>query len=167
MRRNAGIRCGVAVASLLALCLSAPVARSQAATTAPDSAATIRMTSPTRKPAVAKASSVASRPRGAKTAKKAPTTATTAKTGAPKPGNHVATKSSPDSLAGPRRLDDINIQGEIPVPQVLFITARDQRRFLDFQHRRYLKNSQRIGETTVLPSWIAVAPDTQKQESPR
>jgi len=55
-----------------------------------------------------------------------------------------------------RTLADIHIEGEIPVPQVLFITARDQRRFLEFQHGRYLRTSRKIGEETVLPSWIVV-----------
>jgi hypothetical protein len=59
--------------------------------------------------------------------------------------------------AAPRRLEDITIEGEIPVPQVLFITARDQRRFMDFQHRRYLKTSLQIGQEAVLPSWIGVS----------
>jgi hypothetical protein len=60
------------------------------------------------------------------------------------------------SGVAPRTLDDIHIEGEIPVPQVLFITARDQRRFLEFQHGRYLRTSRKIGEDTVLPSWIVV-----------
>jgi hypothetical protein len=55
-----------------------------------------------------------------------------------------------------RRLEDIHIEGEIPVPQVLFITARDQRRFLEFQHGRYLKTSRTLGEETPLPAWIVV-----------
>ena len=167
MRRNARFDCGVALASLLVLCLSAPMARSQETAAAADSAATIRVTSPTKKPAVAKAPSVARRSKAAPTAKKS-TTSTTAKAGATKAEARVAAAKAPrDSLKSPRTLDDVNIQGEIPVPQVLFITARDQRRFLDFQHRRYLKNSQRVGETTALPSWIAVTPDTQSQEPPR
>ncbi|HEY6867957.1 MAG TPA: hypothetical protein VI792_11910 [Candidatus Eisenbacteria bacterium] len=62
--------------------------------------------------------------------------------------------------AGPgtevRRLEDIHIEGEIPVPQVLFITARDQRRFLEFQHGRYLRTSRTTGEETALPAWIVV-----------
>ena len=167
MRRNARIECGVALASLLALGLWVPTARGQAAAAAADSAPTLRVTSPTRKPAVPKASSVARRSGAQASKTKAPTSSTTAKTAATKPEERVAAKSQRDSLTAPRTLDDINIQGEIPVPQVLFITARDQRRFLDFQHRRYLKNSQRVGETTVLPSWIAVTPDTQAQGSPR
>jgi hypothetical protein len=58
-----------------------------------------------------------------------------------------------------RTLDDIHIEGEIPVPQVLFITARDQRRFLEFQHHRYLRTSTQLGEATELPRWIFVTPD--------
>ncbi len=60
------------------------------------------------------------------------------------------------SGAPPRTLEDIHIEGEIPVPQVLFITARDQRRFMEFQHGRYLRTSRKLGEETVLPSWIVV-----------
>jgi hypothetical protein len=56
----------------------------------------------------------------------------------------------------PRQLQDIHIEGEIPVPQVLFITARDQRRFMDFQHRRYLRTSLEVGEQTIFPTKIAV-----------
>jgi hypothetical protein len=56
----------------------------------------------------------------------------------------------------PRTLQDIHIEGEIPVPQVLFITARDQRRFVDFQHRRYLRTSQEVGSQTVFPSEIVL-----------
>lgn len=58
--------------------------------------------------------------------------------------------------SGPRTLQDIHIEGEIPTPQVLFITARDQRRFVDFQTQRYLKTSQEVGEQTVFPSRIVV-----------
>jgi len=78
------------------------------------------------------------------------------------------TKSAPHE--GPRTLQDIHIEGEIPVPQVLFITARDQRRFLDFKHRRYLKTSQQVGEQTGLPSWIGVTgqqPTDAGKENPR
>jgi hypothetical protein len=71
-----------------------------------------------------------------------------------------AAKSAPAAEAkrsAPRRLEDIQIEGEVPVPQVLFITARDQRRFMDFHHRRYLRTSLEVGEQTILPSWIAVS----------
>lgn len=72
-------------------------------------------------------------------------------------------------IGSARRLEDIRIEGEIPVPQVLFITARDQRRIMDFHHRRYLRTSQEVGQQTVLPSWIAVSrtrpADTRKETS--
>jgi len=71
--------------------------------------------------------------------------------------------------AGSRTLDDIHIEGEIPVPQVLFITAREQRRFMEFQHERYLRTSRQLGEATPLPSRVVlnrVAP-TQAKETHR
>ena len=58
---------------------------------------------------------------------------------------------------GARTLDDIHIEGEIPVPQVLFITARDQRRLMTFRHRSYWRTSRRLGEDTASPSSIVVA----------
>lgn len=64
--------------------------------------------------------------------------------------------ASARSAAAARTLDATHIEGEIPVPQVLFITARDQRRFMEFQHRRYLRSSVQIGQDTALPSWIVV-----------
>jgi hypothetical protein len=68
-----------------------------------------------------------------------------------------ATSPRADAKAtGPRTLQDIHIEGEIPVPQVLFITARDQRRFVEFQTQRYLKTSQQVGEQTAFPSRIVV-----------
>jgi hypothetical protein len=60
------------------------------------------------------------------------------------------------SRVGTRMLDDIHIEGEIPVPQVLFITARDQRRFMEFQHHRYLKTSVELGRATATPSRVVV-----------
>ena len=58
--------------------------------------------------------------------------------------------------AAPRRLEDIHIEGEIPAPQVLFVTARDQRRFTRFHHQRYIKSSLQVGEGTPLPTRIAL-----------
>jgi len=60
------------------------------------------------------------------------------------------------SRVGTRMLDDIHIEGEIPVPQVLFITARDQRRFMEFQHHRYQKTSVELGRATAPPSRVVV-----------
>ena len=80
----------------------------------------------------------------------------------------AATKAVPPAAAA-RTLEDIHIEGEIPVPQVLFITARDQRRFVEFQHRRYLRTSRKVGEDTVLPSRIVVtgARPGPDKENPR
>lgn len=72
--------------------------------------------------------------------------------------------------AAPRTLEDIRIEGEIPVPQVLFITARDQRRFMDLHHHRYLRTSLQIGERIAYPAALAVvqtpATGTAKEQSP-
>ena len=116
----------------------------------------------------------ATKPKAAKaTAAKAGTAkANAAKTGTAKAGAAKSTAKPSATTdptpardpAGPRTLDEITIEGEIPVPQVLFITARDQRRFLDLRHHRYLKNSQRVGETTVYPSWISVAHGVTPEE---
>ena len=53
-------------------------------------------------------------------------------------------------------LDDIHIEGEIPVPQVLFITAREQRRFMEFQHHPNTRTSLELGRGTAMPSRIVV-----------
>lgn len=94
--------------------------------------------------------------------KRAPRATTSAKKTAPrKSAATVAAK--PDAapartVAGPRRLEDIHIEGEIPAPQVLFVTARDQRRFTRFHHDRYLKTSAQVGQTTLLPNRVALSP---------
>ena len=82
---------------------------------------------------------------------------------APAPARAVAAKAKQDSaatrarmVAAPRRLEDIHIEGEIPAPQVLFVTARDQRRFTRFNHQRYLKTSVQVGESTPLPTRVAL-----------
>lgn len=69
----------------------------------------------------------------------------------------------------PRTLDDIHIEGEIPVPQVLFITAREQRRILGFQHHRYARTSLELGEATpVLSGAVVTRPaPVPRKETPR
>lgn len=58
--------------------------------------------------------------------------------------------------AGDRTLDTITIEGEIAVPQVLFITSREQPRYRDQLHRRYLRTSLDVGEHAVLPSRVLI-----------
>ena len=96
------------------------------------------------------------------------------------PGAHQVPRTSPVTRAraaadtsararsrvAPRTLDDIHIEGEIPVPQVLFITARDQRRFMEFQHHRYQRTSLELGRATPTPSRVVVtapAPAERKE----
>jgi hypothetical protein len=55
-------------------------------------------------------------------------------------------------------LEDITIEGEIVVPQVLFITARDRRRYGDYAYAAYLTSSTELARETVLPAWIGPAP---------
>jgi hypothetical protein len=86
----------------------------------------------------------------------------------PRPRVAGTATATPPSL--PRRLRDVHIEGEISVPQVLFITARDQRRFMDFQHHRYLQTSVQLGAATPLPRWVAVthdAPNSPRKETSR
>ncbi len=65
-----------------------------------------------------------------------------------------------------RRIETTHIAGEVPVPQVLFITARDQRRFADFHHARYLKSSRDLIEATPIPSWMTVTGSTRRETAP-
>jgi hypothetical protein len=57
---------------------------------------------------------------------------------------------------GIRTLDEITIEGEVAVPQVLFITARDRPRYEDRLHRRYLWGSLELGRATVLPEHLCI-----------
>ncbi len=80
----------------------------------------------------------------------------------------AATRGRP--RVAPRILDDIRIEGEIPVPQVLFITARDQRRFMEFQHHRYQITSAELGRATPAPRQLVIPtprPQQQGQEETR
>jgi hypothetical protein len=90
---------------------------------------------------LATAASAATVPAGIPRARKATTTrhpsAKPAGTAAKQPAASAAKQPAPRADAkatGPRTLQvKILHPGEIPVPQVLFITARDQRRFVEFK----------------------------------
>jgi len=85
-----------------------------------------------------------------------------------RPAAPTRSTETPANAAG-RTLSDIHIEGEIATPQVLFITARDQRRIVDLQHRRYLETSREVGERTILPSRIGpvVKPPEAGKETQR
>lgn len=121
-------------------------------------------------PTVAKATPKRPASRAGSTRTSKPRESGTPRVSSAKPSPAASGIGKAPGREGPRTLQDIHIEGEIPVPQVLFITARDQRRFLDFHHRRYLKTSQQVGEQTVLPSWIGVTgqqPTDAGKENPR
>jgi hypothetical protein len=60
------------------------------------------------------------------------------------------------ATAARRTLDEIHIEGEMPTPQVLFVTARAQRRFLESHHGHYLPTSLELAERTTLPARFVV-----------
>ena len=99
-------------------------------------------------PALARAAGPAAR-RPVPAAKPRPRPASADSLERSRPGPH-------GTRVAPRMLDDIHIEGEIPVPQVLFITARDQRRFMEFQHHRYARTSLELGRGTAMPSGIVI-----------
>lgn len=50
-----------------------------------------------------------------------------------------------------RTLEEIKIEGEIDIPQVLFITSRDHPRFSDGLRERYRESALEIGHQVVFP----------------
>ena len=76
-----------------------------------------------------------------------------AKSAAAKSSARKALTAKSPAATESRQLSDIHIEGEIPVPQVLFVSVGDQRRFVDFQHRRYLRSAGELG-ASGLPSRI-------------
>jgi hypothetical protein len=68
----------------------------------------------------------------------------------------LASRAARSSAGEELTLEDITIEGNVVVPQVLFITARDQKRFMDDLHRRYLPSALELGQRTVLPAVVSV-----------
>jgi len=142
----------VIASAALAQTAASPVAKSAARNT-------VQPQSPS--PTVAKPASGSTTKTARKTAAKGPAKKATR-------ARHSAQDSTAKVAKETRTLQDIHIEGEIPVPQVLFITARDQRRFVDFQYQRYVKTSQEVGAQTAFPSRILVIgsqPTAQEKET--
>ena len=97
----------------------------------------------------------------AATSRPRPATAAPAKR-ATAPRRPAVVKAARDSA---RTLDPIHIEGELDVPEVLFITARDQRRIVEFQHRRYLKTSTELLHDAP-PTRLVVARGTTPATAP-
>ena len=148
---------------------SAPTARGANETGSARTAKTTTTPSTAKKPA-AKPASASSRTTTAKSASKTRATTKRAQPRTSAAADSTRANGAPSTAAASRRLDDIHIEGEIPMPQVLFITARDQRRFTDFNAQRYLRTSLEVGEQTVYPTRIGPS-DTRRtdksQEAPR
>ena len=58
----------------------------------------------------------------------------------------------------PRRLEDIMIEGEVRLPQVLFITSRESRRPLDWLDHYAPPGAAEVAAATPVPSRIDVIP---------
>jgi len=111
----------------------------------------------------------AAAPRAATTPKAAATKRATS-AGVAKSGTPSAAKPGTRQAAGATRtLDAVHIEGELDVPEVLFITARDQRHIVGFQHRRYLPGSADVARATPLPSHVVVGrkPVPPREENPQ
>lgn len=66
---------------------------------------------------------------------------------------------------GVRTLDDINIEGEIAVPQVLFITSRDYPRYRDSMRLKFRMSALEVARSVDLPTRLrVVAKQTQYKE---
>ena len=64
-----------------------------------------------------------------------------------------------------RTLDAITIEGEIAVPQVLFITSRDFRRHRDGIDAKFRKNALEVARPTGLPTRLRiVGPQSHHKE---
>jgi hypothetical protein len=65
-----------------------------------------------------------------------------------------------------KTLDAVTIEGEVRLPQVLFITSRDGERPLDFLAMYAPATSLELGQSTVLPSTIRVVPEATVVDAP-
>ena len=86
---------------------------------------------------------------------------------APKQAPAPAAKAD-KGAKGVRTIDAINIEGEIAVPQVLFITSRDNRRYRDGLGKSFRMGTLDVTRSTVMPSRLCVAgksePESSKEE---
>jgi len=61
----------------------------------------------------------------------------------------------------PRTLEEITIEGEVRLPQVLFITSRESTRPLDWLDHYAPPDAAEVARTTPLPSRIDVIPSSE------
>jgi hypothetical protein len=63
----------------------------------------------------------------------------------------AATPKSATKPAAPRTLEEIAIEGQVDLPEVLFISSRERIKTNEFHHRRYLKSAAQIAEAADFP----------------
>ncbi len=81
----------------------------------------------------------------------------------PKPQSDAVGHARADSArsrapAPVRTLDAITIEGEIPLPQILFIAMHDVPRYPDEIHRRFVRTGLEVGRGAFLPLRLYVSP---------
>lgn len=69
--------------------------------------------------------------------------------------------------SAPRTLEDITIQGEIDVPQVLFITGRPRPFYDDRLHRLYRPTTRQLLDAIVTPQVVVIRPSGPTREASR
>lgn len=62
-----------------------------------------------------------------------------------------------------RTLDAINIEGEIAVPQVLFITARDFRRYRDGTGAKFRMTKLEVARSVDLPTRLRIVAQSKEE----
>lgn len=80
----------------------------------------------------------------------------------------VKASKSESGTKGVRTIDAINIEGEIAVPQVLFITSRDNRRYRDGLGKTFRMGTLDVARSLTMPNRLCVAgspgPKSLKEE---
>jgi hypothetical protein len=80
-----------------------------------------------------------------------------AATGATSAASEADAPSSTDRRDDRGTLEAINIEGNLDLPQVLFITSQDQLRYPDDFHRTYQKDFVRVGREAKLPRRLTLS----------
>ena len=80
----------------------------------------------------------------------------------------AAAAASQSRTGAVRTLDAINIEGEIAVPQVLFITSRDYPRYRDGLRFEFRKSKLEVARSLDLPARLRIVaqPKINKEEGP-
>lgn len=74
--------------------------------------------------------------------------------------SNARSKPRPDVV---KTLDAINIEGEIDVPQVLFITARDFRRYRDGLGVKFRMNALEVAGSADLPTRLRIVAKNKEE----